>query len=56
MGSVNILESVKNNKIKNLVYITSDKCYQNFEKILDTRRMIISEVMIIILPQKHALR
>ena len=32
MGSVNILECVKNNKIKNLVYITSDKCYQNFEK------------------------
>ena len=32
MGSINILDSVKKNKIKNLVYITSDKCYQNFEK------------------------
>ena len=29
IGSANILESVKNNKIKNLVYITSDKCYYN---------------------------
>ncbi len=32
MGSINVLECVKNNQIKNLVYITSDKCYQNFEK------------------------
>ena len=29
IGSNNILESVKINKIKNLVYITSDKCYLN---------------------------
>ena len=29
MGSTNILESVRVNKIKNLVYITSDKCYLN---------------------------
>ena len=26
-GSLNILESVRINKIPNLVYITSDKCY-----------------------------
>ena len=32
MGSLNVLECVKNNKINNLVYVTSDKCYQNFEK------------------------
>ena len=29
LGSTNILESVKKNKIKNLVFITSDKCYLN---------------------------
>ena len=29
VGSTNILESVRINKIKNLVYITSDKCYLN---------------------------
>ena len=29
IGSANILESVRLNKIKNLVYITSDKCYLN---------------------------
>ena len=29
IGSCNILESVRINKIKNLVYITSDKCYLN---------------------------
>jgi CDP-glucose 4,6-dehydratase len=29
IGSTNVLESVKRNKIKNLVYITSDKCYDN---------------------------
>ncbi len=32
LGSVNILESVRKNKIKNLIYITSDKCYLNTEK------------------------
>jgi CDP-glucose 4,6-dehydratase len=29
LGSSNILETVRENKIKNLVYITSDKCYLN---------------------------
>ena len=29
IGSSNILESVRLNKIKNLIYITSDKCYLN---------------------------
>ncbi len=29
IGSANILEAVRVNKIKNLVYITSDKCYLN---------------------------
>ena len=29
IGSSNILESVRINKIKNLIYITSDKCYLN---------------------------
>ena len=29
IGSTNILESVRINNIKNLVYITSDKCYLN---------------------------
>ena len=32
IGSANILESVKINKIPNLVYITSDKCYLNLDK------------------------
>ena len=32
LGSANILESTRINKIKNLVYITSDKCYLNIEK------------------------
>ena len=32
IGSVNILESVRLNKIPNLVYITSDKCYLNLDK------------------------
>ncbi len=31
-GSLNILESVRVNKIPNLVYITSDKCYLNIDK------------------------
>lgn len=32
MGSVNLLESVKRcNSVKSLVYITSDKCYENSE-------------------------
>ena len=29
LGSANILEAVKKNKIENLVFITSDKCYLN---------------------------
>ena len=29
LGSFNILQTVKENKIKNLIYITSDKCYLN---------------------------
>ena len=33
IGSANILESVKINKIKNLVYITSDKCYLNDNRV-----------------------
>jgi len=32
LGSVNILEVTRLNKVKNLVYITSDKCYLNSEK------------------------
>ena len=32
IGSTNILESVRQNKIKSLVYVTSDKCYRNSEK------------------------
>ena len=32
IGSANILESVRINKIPNLVYITSDKCYLNLGK------------------------
>ena len=33
IGSANLLESVKNLKnIKTLIYITSDKCYENIEK------------------------
>ena len=30
-GSLNILESYKKNNVENLIYITSDKCYQNNE-------------------------
>ena len=34
MGSVNLLESVRNcNSVRALVYITSDKCYENVEWI-----------------------
>ena len=29
IGSANVLETVRINKIKNLIYITSDKCYLN---------------------------
>ena len=32
IGSSNILECVRINKIKNLVYITSDKCYKNDDR------------------------
>tara|TARA_E500000178_G_scaffold200653_2_gene198477 strand:- start:758 stop:1834 length:1077 start_codon:yes stop_codon:yes gene_type:complete len=32
LGSANILESFRINKIPNLVYITSDKCYLNLDK------------------------
>ena len=32
LGSVNVLESFRCNKIPNLVYITSDKCYLNLNK------------------------
>lgn len=32
IGSVNILESVRLNKIPNMVYITSDKCYLNLDR------------------------
>ena len=32
IGSANILESVRINKIPHLVYITSDKCYHNLDK------------------------
>jgi len=32
IGSANILESVRINRIPNLVYITSDKCYLNLDK------------------------
>ena len=32
LGGLNILECVRINKIKNLVFITSDKCYLNVEK------------------------
>ena len=32
LGSANVLESFRINKIPNLVYITSDKCYLNLDK------------------------
>ena len=32
IGSTNILETVRINKVPNLVYITSDKCYLNLDK------------------------
>tara|TARA_Y100001970_G_C14246669_1_gene868791 strand:- start:1939 stop:3015 length:1077 start_codon:yes stop_codon:yes gene_type:complete len=32
IGSTNVLEAVRKNKIPNLVYITSDKCYLNLGK------------------------
>lgn len=32
LGSANILECTRVHKIKNLVYVTSDKCYLNIEK------------------------
>ena len=32
VGSANILETVKKNNVKNLLYITSDKCYLNKDK------------------------
>jgi CDP-glucose 4,6-dehydratase len=37
LGSVNILESVKLNKVPVLVFITSDKCYENKEWIWSYR-------------------
>lgn len=35
LGSSNLLEIVKNEEIKNLVYITSDKCYLNLDEKKD---------------------
>ena len=35
LGSANVLESFRINKIPNLVYITSDKCYLNLDKKKD---------------------
>ena len=32
VGSVNVMESFRKNKISSLVYITSDKCYLNLDK------------------------
>ena len=32
MGSANILEAFKNNKVPSMVFITSDKCYLNLDK------------------------
>ena len=37
LGSANVLESFRINKIPNLVYITSDKCYLNLDKKKDYR-------------------
>ena len=35
MGSANILEAFKNNKVPSMVFITSDKCYLNLDKKKD---------------------
>ena len=41
MGSVNILQSLRNSETtKSLVYITSDKCYENKEWHGDIEKMI----------------
>ena len=40
LGSANILESFRINKIPNLVYITSDKCYLNLNKKKTIKKQI----------------
>ena len=35
LGSANILEAFKNNKVPSMVFITSDKCYLNLDKKKD---------------------
>ena len=32
IGSTNVLESIRLNKVPNLIYVTSDKCYLNLDK------------------------
>ena len=47
-GSANILESCRLSKsLKSLVYITSDKCYENVEWIWDIEKTISLEDMIL---------
>ena len=33
IGSTNVLETVRLNKVPNLIYVTSDKCYLNLDKL-----------------------
>jgi CDP-glucose 4,6-dehydratase len=47
MGSVNLLEAVRHcESVRSLVYITSDKCYENQEWIWGSGKMIVSAVRI----------
>ena len=40
IGSANVLESYRLNKIPNLVLITSDKCYLNLDKTLSFKKYL----------------
>ena len=40
LGSANILEAFKNNKVPSMVFITSDKCYLNLDKKKIIKKMM----------------
>ena len=55
MGSANILEATRKNKIKSLIYVTSDKCYLNLGLKKNFKEQDTLEVRITILHQKPLL-
>ena len=54
LGSVNILEACRLNRIPKLVYITSDKCYLNLNKKKIIKKQMFLEALTIIHLRKRA--